>query len=71
MNYGTDSALEEKPHVQVLHCSLFNLDQLENGPQELDMVQVAPMREEVVEREVRVVIKGPGPPLQVMIYPLL
>lgn len=29
------------------------------------------MRDEVVERESRVVVKGLEPPLQVMIYPLL
>ena len=66
-----DLALEEKP-AQVLHCSLYNLDsQLENGSQKWDIEQVAAMREEVVEREFRVVVKGLGPPLQVMIYPKL
>ena len=65
-----DLTLEEKP-VHVLQCCLYNMThQLENRDQELDMEQVAAMREEVVEREFRVVVKGFGPPLQVMLYPM-
>ncbi len=64
-----DIALEEKP-VQVLHCSLYNLNQLECDPgQELKADHVEEMREAVVEREFRVVVKALGPPLQVMMYP--
>jgi len=55
-----DLALEEKP-VQVLHCSLFNMNHhLENEAQEFDIEQIAAMREEVVEREFRVVVKCVG-----------
>jgi len=66
-----DLALEEKP-VQVLHCSLYNLNhQLDNEDKELDMKQVVSKRDEVVEREFRVTVKVLGPPLEVMIYPKL
>jgi len=64
-------AMEEKP-IQVLHCILYNLNQqLENGVDELDLEQVASMREEVADREFKVVVKSRGPPPQVMIYPKL
>jgi len=64
-----DIALEEKP-VQVLHCSLYNLNQLECDPgQEWKADHVKEMREAVVEREFRVVVKALGLPLQVLMYP--
>ena len=82
MDYGTvdvvdtkdirlNLAMEEKP-IQVLHCILYNVNQqLENGAQELDKEYVAAMREEVVDREFKVVVKSIEPPPQVMIYPEL
>ena len=55
---------------------LFNTNlTLENRDEELNMEQVAYMRESVVEREFWVAVKGLGrglgPPLQAMIYPKL
>ena len=64
-----DLALEEKP-VQVLHCSLYKLNQLEaDTTQEWKVEHVEEMREAVMEREFRVVVKALAPPIQVMIYP--
>ena len=82
MDYGTvdvvntmdirlNLAMEEKP-IQVLRCALYNLNQqLEIGDQEFDMEHVAAMREEVVDREFKVVVKSLGPVPLVMIYPKL
>lgn len=64
-----DLALEEKP-AQVLHCSLYNLHQLDSDPaQEWRVEHVEDMCEAVLEREFQVVVKALGPPLQVMMYP--